>query len=167
MIRISSNKTEIQWALPFIYNLCRVILIIGIITGLIIKGDEGYSASIILTIFLIGLTAFIQIFKKPIRMLKKCDLDDNFIILTSINKIKEKVPLENIISIEYYWYPPPYLSESSILIKYLNSENKIIQSLIIPTQLDERKKFRINQQIFKLLLDQINDKRQNLGLNQL
>jgi hypothetical protein len=167
MIRISSNKTEIQWALPYIINLFRVILVIGIIAGLIIKGGEGYTAAIILAIFQIALTTFYQLSKKPIGIMKMCDLSDNFIILSSSNKTKEKVLLENIISIEYSWYPPPYLSETSIIIKYTNSENKINQALIIPTQLDERKKFKINRQIFKLLLDQINIRRQILGLNQL
>ena len=167
MIRISSNKTEIQWAIPYLINIIRVIVLIGIIAGLIIKGGEGYSAAIILAIFLIALTAFYLLFNKPIRILKKCDLNDNLLILSSNNKMKEKVLLENIISIEYFWYPPSYLSETSILIKYTNNENNIKQALIIPTQLDERKKFKINRQIYKLLMDKINLRRQILGLNQL
>ncbi len=150
--RISSLDTEHHQASLYLYGFFGLLLFIGILIN-IFKGQFdlvlGFGGLFIFLIIGLIITRYY------LNFLRIAFIDDSYLYISQNDLGEIKIPLDNIKSVSYFWYPASIKAERLILIKYLNREKSLKKVLIIPAHLDKDNKFKWNRNILGLIKNKI------------
>jgi len=158
--RISNHDIGRVQSTPFAMIFFSIVIIVALIVTLI--NGPLFIAPMLLFMLTGCLVVFLLVIKL-LKYLREAYIDDDYLYIYH-EKTETKISLNNIQSLEYYWYPAASFEERWIQIKYLGENNKIEKVLIMPTQLDKGI-FKFNRNIIWLIKDKMDKSKEKAKIS--
>ncbi len=152
-IKISNSSTfNHRISIYFMYAILIALIIVLFINLILLN----YSAVLIVSIFLIGLTIITFHHKKYASLLCDAFIDDSFLYLNN-GKNKDKIELNNIKTLYYSSFFSNVGGEGTIVVNFRKETIFGTKIYIFPTNLNKQKKYKFNRHILDLILSKANN----------
>lgn len=151
--KISNSATDLQRSQIYILYLVDFVVLIVLVVNLI----QGSDFVIPFGFGLFGLLLlFTFVIRRYTSMLCEAYIDDEYLYLEN-KKGHDKLELSNIKSLRYHPFHFRLVTESIIIVGFYKDTEVGEKIYIYPTSLDDRKEYKSNREILKLIAEKVNE----------